>query len=326
MIRTVAGDAASVVNRLREFFRQREEGEVFAPVDLNQLVEQVVLFTQPRWRYQAQSNGVTIHVDTELQRLPLIAGDAADLREALTNLILNAVDAMPEGGTLTVSTRYEFDHVFLAVSDTGTGMTEEVRQRCLEPFFTTKGEKGTGLGLSTVYGSVRRHDGSVAIQTAVGQGTTVTIQLPVEREDLESELPAGPAEVSVTPRHVLVVEDEEALRRILREYLVLDGHVVETAVSGRDGMDKFLAAEGDGSLEPRFDLVVTDLAMPEMSGDQLALAVKEIAPRTPIILLTGLGEMMRASGECPPGVDLIVSKPVSYATLQQAIARAVAPE
>src|SRR5262249_49533997 len=142
MIRTVAGGAASVVNRLREFFRQREEGEVFSPIDLNQLVEQVILFTQPRWRYQAQANGITIHVESELQRLPAVTGDAADLCEALTNLILNAVDAMPEGGTLTVRTRYEVNYVVLEISDTGTGMTEEVRQRCLEPFFTTKGEKG----------------------------------------------------------------------------------------------------------------------------------------------------------------------------------------
>ncbi len=323
MIRSVAGDAASVVNRLREFFRQREEGEVFAPLELNQLVEQVILFTQPRWRYQAQANGVTIRVATDFQQLPSISGDAADLREALTNLILNAVDAMPDGGTLTVSTRYESDKVSLAVSDTGTGMSDEVRQRCLEPFFTTKGERGTGLGLSTVYGTVQRHDGTIAIHTVAGAGTTVSIQLPVETRELEFESPIGPADIVVTPRRVLVVEDEEPLRRILREYLVLDGHAVDTAVSGRDGVEKFLIGNAGSATNGSYDLVVTDLAMPEMSGDQLALAVKNIAPRTPIILLTGLGEMMRASGECPEGVDLIVSKPVSYATLQQAVAKVV---
>jgi PAS domain S-box-containing protein len=321
MIRTVAGDAASAVNRLHEFFRQREEGEIFSPVDVNQIVEQVILFTQPRWRYQAQANGVTIHVDTKLQRLPAILREAADLREAMTNLILNAVDAMPQGGTLTVSTRYEAEQVFLAGSDTGAGMSEEVRQRCLEPFFTTKGEKGTGLGLSTVYGTVRRHDGSVGIQTAVGEGTTVTIQLPVDAGEVESASPALPPDVAVLPRRVLVVEDEEPLRRILGEYLTLVGHAVETAVSGGDGVEKFLGSGNDGAPRGHFDLVVTDLAKPEMSGDQLALAVKQIAPRTPIILLTGLGEMMRASGECPDGVDLIVSKPVSYAALQQAVAQ-----
>jgi CheY-like chemotaxis protein len=201
-------------------------------------------------------------------------------------------------------------------------MTEEVRQRCLEPFFTTKGEKGTGLGLSTVYGTVRRHDGSIAIETAAGEGTTITIQLPGDVGELTSENPVGPSEVAISPRRVLVVEDEEPLRRILGEYLTLAGHAVETAVSGRDGVEKFLSGYDDAT-HRHFDLVVTDLAMPDMSGDQLALAVKQIAPQTPIILLTGLGEMMRVSGECPEGVDLIVSKPVSYATLQQAVAKVV---
>jgi CheY-like chemotaxis protein len=156
-----------------------------------------------------------------------------------------------------------------------------------------------------------------------GEGTTVTIQLPIGTSELESESPVGPTEVAISPRRVLVVEDEEPLRRILGEYLALAGHDVETAVSGRDGVEKFLGEGDDGVPQSRFNLVVTDLAMPEMSGDQLALAVKQIAPQTPIILLTGLGEMMRASGECPEGVDLTVSKPVSYATLQQALAKVV---
>jgi PAS domain S-box-containing protein len=167
-------------------------------------------------------------------------------------------------------------------------------------------------------------DGKVTIQTAVGEGTTVSIRLPVETQQLETQSATGASDVAISPRHVLVVEDEEPLRRVLREYLALAGHVVETAVSGRDGVEKFVAGTGEAGAPARFDLVVTDLAMPDMSGDQLALAVKQIAPSTPIILLTGLGAMMLASGQRPEGVDLIVSKPVSYATLQQAVAKVAA--
>ncbi len=174
MMNTAAQDAGIVVNRLREFYRQREEGEVFAPVDLNKLIEQAVSLTQPKWKTQAEIKGVTIQIVTEFGRIRPVAGSEADLREALTNLIFNAVDAMPQGGTITLRTRSINSRAIMEVADTGTGMTEEVRQRCLEPFFTTKGNQGTGLGLSMVYGILQRHMGSVEIDTAPGQGDNVS--------------------------------------------------------------------------------------------------------------------------------------------------------
>jgi signal transduction histidine kinase len=182
VIDMAARDAARGVGRLREFYRPREKGEAFLPVNLNEVVGQTTSLTQPRWMTQAQADGLAIHVETALGDIPPVLGNEAALREMLTNLIFNAVDAMPEGGTITIRTRAEGERVLLEVSDTGTGMTEETRQRCLDPFFTTKGERGTGLGLAMVDGITRRHEGTIEVKSELGCGTSVTVRLPVSRE------------------------------------------------------------------------------------------------------------------------------------------------
>jgi nitrogen fixation negative regulator NifL len=315
MMNTAAKDAGNVVNRLREFYRQREEGEVFAPINLNHLAEEAVSLTQPKWKNQAEANGITIHVATELGNIPTVVGTAADLREALTNLIFNAVDAMPHGGTITLRTRLDNSRVSLEVVDTGTGMTEEVRRRCLEPFFTTKGNHGTGLGLSMVYGILQRHQGTVDIQSTLGKGTTFILSLPIAVEP-QPPKEADSAPCVLRPLRVLLVDDEELVRRILSEFLLGDEHIVETAANGTEALDKFQQAE--------FDVVILDRAMPDMNGDQVAVSIKQLKPETPIILLTGFGSMMQATGEQPPGVDLVVSKPVTILGLREAVAKVVA--
>ncbi|MGO9609966.1 MAG: PAS domain S-box protein, partial [Verrucomicrobiia bacterium] len=292
MINTAAQDAGIVVNRLREFYRQREEGEVFGPVDLNKLIEQAVSLTQPKWKNQAEVKGVAIQIVTELERIRAVAGSEADLREALTNLIFNAVDAMPQGGTITVRTRSANSRVIMEVADTGTGMTEDVRQRCLEPFFTTKGDRGTGLGLSMVYGILQRHQGTIEIETALGKGTTFRLSLPAAQEKAPTTK-RDSTSASIRPLRVLLVDDEEVVRQILREYLIGDEHVVETAANGHEALDKLPKAA--------FDVVILDRAMPGLSGDQVAVAIKELRPELPVILLTGFGNMMQATGETPPG-------------------------
>ncbi|MFQ5883294.1 MAG: GAF domain-containing protein [Candidatus Methylomirabilales bacterium] len=315
MINTAGKDAANVVRRLREFYRAREEDEVLLPVDLNALVEEAINLTQPRWKDQAQGSGITIHIETDLQPIARIAANEAEIREVLTNLIFNAVDAMPEGGMLSLRTRSDADHVVLEVSDTGTGMTDEVRERCLDPFFSTKQERGTGLGLAMVYGIIQRHQGRLAIQSAPGRGTTFSIRLPghtaPEPEDRAEEV-AGPAQ----RLRVLVVEDELPVRELVVAYLTEDGHAVETAPNGREGLEKFMAGW--------FDVVVTDQGMPEMAGDQLAATIKQLAPGKPVILLTGFGDLMIASGEMPAGVDIILSKPVTLTALRQTLAKVTA--
>ncbi|MSS73836.1 MAG: response regulator [Candidatus Latescibacteria bacterium] len=191
-------------------------------------------------------------------------------------------------------------------------MTEEVRQRCLEPFYTTKGEYGTGLGLAMVYGIVQRHEGTIEIQSALGQGTTLIVRLPALKRQ-KTEARARKASAPARSLRVLVVDDEPRVLRVLSEYLTGDGHTVETASSGHKGIERFQAGP--------FDLVVTNRAMPGMSGDQLAGLVKKVAPDTAVILLTGFGEFMEAIGECPEGVDLVLSKPLTLNALRQAVAR-----
>src|ERR1700704_3537834 len=189
MLRTSAKDAASVVSRLREFYRPAETDEEFPIVDLAKIVQQAVSLTEPKWRNQTQAKGLTIEVTAKVQASPSVAGEESALREVLTNLIFNAVDAMPEGGRISLETSIEGSDAVIQVRDTGTGMSESVRQRCLEPFFSTKGDLGTGLGLSMVYGIVERHRGKLAIESTAGQGTTFIIRLPLA-ENSTASVPA----------------------------------------------------------------------------------------------------------------------------------------
>jgi CheY-like chemotaxis protein len=190
-------------------------------------------------------------------------------------------------------------------------MTEDVRRRCLEPFFSTKGERGTGLGLPMVYGIVKRHRGTLDVESTVGVGTTFIVQLPADTTQTREV--ATRTAVPKGPLHVLVVDDEPIARDVLTEYLTGDGHTAETAVNGRDGFEKFKAG--------RFAIVITDRAMPEVGGDQLAAMVKEASPNTPVVLLTGFGDLMNAAGEKPDGVDLVVKKPIRLATLREVLAK-----
>jgi signal transduction histidine kinase len=314
MIHTAAEDSAKIVARLREFYRYREENDVFTPVSLNDLIQQVISLTQPRWKDQAQANGVNVTIKTELQNIPTISGNEAELREMLFNVVFNAIDAIPVSGTVTFRTSMRDETALLQVADTGMGMTEEVRSRCLEPFFSTKDEHGTGLGLGIVYGIVRRHDGTIEIESEGGKGTTVTIGLPLYKE---TRLPVRPEPVGMLERslHILVVEDEPLVREVIEVYLREDRHIIETAANGRQGLEKYKAGT--------FDLVMTDRAMPEVNGDVLAAEIKKINPKQPVVLLTGFGDLMSGAGEKPEGVDLVVSKPFTLNSLRGAISKAV---
>jgi signal transduction histidine kinase len=181
-ILTAARDASTLVGQLRKFSRSGEIVEVHCPVHLNKLIEQAVSFTKPKWDTQASGEGSRISVAVDFQNVPVIMGDAARLRDAITNLIFNAVDAMPQGGTLTLRTRVQGESVLLEVTDTGVGMTDEVRRSCCEPFFTTKGQNGTGLGLAMVSGIAQHHSGALEIASKPGKGTTFTLRLPAAGE------------------------------------------------------------------------------------------------------------------------------------------------
>ncbi len=315
LIRTAAKDASGVVSRLREFYRLRDEAEVLSPVNLNRIVEDAVGLTRPRWKDMAQARGIAIDVRVVLApELPEVPGNEVELREVAINLVMNAIDAMPKGGTLTITTRSDGRRVVAEFEDTGTGMTEDVRQRCLEPFFTTKGPQGSGLGLAVAYGVVQRHGGALDIESAPGEGTRIRIAIPFRTG--HTPLPEPPSQARVSGSlHVLVVEDDPLVQQVVAGYLSAAGHTVETASNGREGLEKFHAG--------RFDLVVTDQGMPELTGTQLAAAIKSAAPTKPVLLLTGWGEQMQAAGEPPPGVDRIINKPVSLSALLDAVGEVV---
>ncbi|MBI3971640.1 MAG: response regulator [Chloroflexi bacterium] len=317
-----AEDAAGVVRRLREFYRQREAKDLLAHVALSQVVEQVIALTQPSWKDQAQAEGRTVMIATDLQPMPPIAGNEPELREALINLVFNAIDAMPEGGTITLRTLRDGAEAIVEVADTGVGMTEDVRRRCLEPFFSTKGPRGTGLGLSMVHGTVQRHRGSIEIESASGRGTTFRIRLPLA----QAGTAAGPSGASgeaqasafgARPRRVLVVDDEPAVAAVTSAYLVADGHNVQVASNGLQALHLFR--------ESLYDLVVTDRAMPEMSGEQLAAALKQLDPDVPVVMLTGFGDLMAAVGERPAHVEAVLGKPVTLAKLRETLATLTPP-
>jgi signal transduction histidine kinase len=311
-ILTAAGDAAAIVRRLRDFYRSEEETEQHrSPVDLNDLMAQAISLTQPRWQTDAIARGRTITVEAKAGATGCIAGDAAELREVLTNLIFNAVDALPQGGTITLSTRCDGEFVALSVSDDGTGMSEEVRRRCLEPFFTTKGKQGTGLGLSMVFGIIQRHAGVIDVKSELGAGTVFTLRFPAARAAIEA-LP-DPLPWSKNPLRVLVVDDQPILCQLVCKYLQDDLHIVEVALSGGEALEKFRTSH--------FDLVITDHVMVGMPGEQLANKIKAINPEMPVIHLTGYASESTTEKQHAAASDFVVEKPLLRAALRQALAK-----
>jgi signal transduction histidine kinase/ActR/RegA family two-component response regulator len=316
-IKTAGEDIAHIVARLREFYRQREEKEPLLPVNLNHMAGQVLEMTRPRWRDIPQGRGIMVEMLTHLAPdLPEVVGIESELREAMTNLILNAVDAMPQGGTLTISTRLGHQavgaheeksptHAILQVADTGVGMSEDTLKHCLEPFFSTKGKRGTGLGLAMVYGVMERHEGKIEIESQPGRGTIVRLIFPL-RQPSRQNAPASDEIPVPRPLHILCIDDEPLVRELVKEMLEHDGHDVQVADGGLTGLDAFRHAAERGR---SFDVVITDLGMPYLDGREVAKALKNESPKTPVVMLTGWGAFMKNDGTVPAEVDGILSKP-----------------
>ena len=302
VIEEAAWRAADTVRRLQRYALTRMDEKPTA-LDLNRLIDDAVTLTRPRWKDEAEARGIRVEVVTDLEETSPVLGDPADLREMVTNLILNALDAMPHGGRLSFSTRRRSHAVELVVTDTGVGMPEEVRRRVFEPFFTTRSPQRTGLGLSVVHGIVARHRGSIEIESEEGRGTTVRISLPTTPSAGTLSAPSAgpPREAASGAVTILVIEDEDRLRRMLVEILTQAGHSVEAAPDGLDGLARFQGG--------RFDLVVTDLSMPECSGLEVARGVKKLSPGTPVVLITGWGDLLDPARIEEAGVDLMIVKP-----------------
>ncbi len=316
-IQNAANDAKQIVRRIR-LIHQPDTFDTFRLVDVAEVTRAAMLLTVPRWETDLGAKGIRIRFATDLETPIQVLGDASQLREALTNLILNAVDAMPQGGVVTLSATLAPPDAVLSISDTGMGMTEEVKAHCLEAFYTTKGAHGSGLGLAMVAGIVDRHKGKIEIDSAPGRGTTIRLRLPaMEAAEPTARHTFEKAAVDATPSglRILVAEDDDAGRELLEEYLKIDGHTAETVQNGIEAMEKLSTGI--------FDLVITDRSMPGANGDEVARATKIRQPGTPVILLTGFGDLMLDAGECPPGVDLVLSKPISIEDLQRGIRKVI---
>jgi PAS domain S-box-containing protein len=331
-LHTISGaiqDVAATVVRMREFYRHREPQLSLAPVQLNELVGQVLNLTRARWSDMPQQRGIVVQARTDLaKQLPTIMGVESEIREALTNLIFNAVDAMPDGGTLTLRTKVaegsasafgtSTPSVCVEVLDTGLGMDEDTQRRCLEPFFTTKGERGTGLGLAMVYGMAQRHSAEIEIESTLGRGTMMRLSFVLPKAgDRGPELPESFSSLNVRLR-ILVVDDDPMLLKSLCDVLEGDGHMVVKTNGGQAGIDAFTTRFKSG--EP-FDVVITDLGMPYIDGRKVAATVKGVSSSTPVIMLTGWGHRLRAEGDLPESVDRMLSKPPKLVELRDALAR-----
>lgn len=319
IINKSADDVARIVARMREFYRRRSDTEQLSMVNLNQIVEEVTDLTRPRWRDVSQKEGVSIHFQRELEPdLPLLLCDPSDLREALTNLIFNAVDALPSGGTITLAIRsinrpaLDNKHpverqIQIEVKDNGVGMDEKTRQRCLEPFFSTKIQRGgTGLGLAMVYGMMQRHEGAIEIDSAPGKGTSIKMNFPIRANVSKSTADASSPKESDRRLQILCVDDDPRIGQLVNDCLSHFNHTVTLASNGKQGLELFRAAK---SKNKPYQVVITDLGMPDIDGHQLAKTIKTEFPGTPVIMMTGWGTIMKEDGETTSHVDAVIGKP-----------------
>jgi nitrogen-specific signal transduction histidine kinase/CheY-like chemotaxis protein len=311
VIEAAATGGAETVRRIQKFARLRPD-EPFVSLDLNAVVNDAVAITQPRWEERSAKGGLPLRMELKLPPIPAVMGRPSELNEVVTNLILNAIDAMPAGGTLTIRTHVERgDVVVLTVSDTGTGMPEAVRKRVFDPFFTTKGEAGTGLGLSVSYSIVKRHNGEMRVDSLLGRGTTFTIVLPVAvASSAEAALDAD-APGSRRGR-ILVVDNDAQVLAILTEMLKEAGHDVIAVSSGAAAMDVFRPGT--------FDVVLTNIGMVGMTGWEVAQRIRAHDRNIPVAFITGWGLHEEDQERCRHlGIHHVLFKPVGPAELHRTI-------
>jgi signal transduction histidine kinase/ActR/RegA family two-component response regulator len=315
IIEQASKDGAETVRRIQEFTGVKRERD-FTLLPINEIIEAVISITQPRWKDQAQKKGIQIELIRKLEDVPPILGNSSELREVFTNIIFNAVDAMPEGGQLTISTQPQTDSwVEVRISDTGIGMTEEVKKRIFDPFFTTKGVTNSGLGMSVSYGIIKRHGGEILIESEPGKGTTFILHLPIGFGEKEIEEKVLKPIKEVRPARILVIDDEDSVRDILSRMLKVKGHQVVVASDGEEGIERFK--------NETFDLVFTDLGMPKISGWEVGKTIKGMNPKVPIVMITGWGMELNREKMNESGIDLIVSKPFQFDQVVELVSEAM---
>ena len=327
MVGRQTDDVAATIERLREFYRERENDEETSPVNLNTIAQDVIEISRARWSDMAMREGKTITIATDFAAdLPLVAGKDNELREAAVNLIFNAVDALPDGGKIRIRTKSSQDitgmtgnpqarYAVLEISDNGVGMDEDTARRCMEPFYTTKGERGTGLGLAMVYGVLKRHDAHMDIKSIPGKGTTVSLVFPAPAS-IKAQTPQNEKKMRPDPMRLLLIDDDPYVLDSLCAVLALDNHAIVGKTGAQEAIAEFEQALTNGL---PFDVVITDLGMPYMDGNQVAQAIKTISPDTPVIMLTGWGQRLGDEQNARDHVDHVLAKPPKLAKLRETL-------
>lgn len=313
VIESAALDGAATVRRMQDFSRLRKDEE-FESIDLKKLIEEVIALTRPKWRDSAVASGILIEPIVRLADNLNVLGDPPDLRRAFMNILFNSVDAMPDGGVITINAQVRNGKIIIQFKDTGIGMTEETIERIFDPFFSTKGVMGTGLGMSEVFGVIKRHLGQITVESQVGKGTVITILLL--QTDIAAVEISKPTEViKAKPSRILVLDDEKYILGIVEEVLADLGHEVTSCLSAEDGINQFK--------KDNFDVVITDLGMPDVSGWEVAERIKEVNASTPIILLTGWVLDLDPEKIKENKVDLVLQKPFTEEELEKAISKVI---
>lgn len=304
-----AEDGAHIIRRIQDFAR-RQPSRKFEPVSVAGLIKDVCEMSRPRW--EARTDGPPIRLALVADCTASVMGDAVELREVLLNIIYNAIDAMPLGGEIRMSAQETGGRVVLTIADNGTGMTPEVKSRLFDPFFTTKGKRGTGMGMAVSFGIIRRHIGSIDVESESGRGTTVRISLPVAAETGAGAEAGSSAAGTVTAAdkiRILVVDDEAAVREVLREALEAEGCEVAVAESGEAALRLYDALAGN------LDAVFTDIGMPEMSGWELASEIRKRSQTIPLAIVSGWADAISCDARQEIKADWVVSKPFDIATI-----------
>ncbi len=314
VIEKAAIDGGQIVKRMQEVTRERR-AKNYEPLDLNELIKESIILTANKLKISTQLKGFPVQLRTDFQDNLVVKGNPVELKEVFTNLLLNAYDALPNGGEIYISTRKtDDDQAQVIFKDTGIGMPEEVRQKIFNPFFTTKGDKGTGLGLSIAYRTISSHGGNINVESEVGVGTTFTIILPLTSEQVKKKRGRESfSQEKIGEVHLLIVDDEPELLETMAEILRLKFKTVEIAPNGHDALAKIEAH--------KFDVILTDLGMPEMSGWELARLIKKKLPDSRVIMVTGWGEQAREELKHHPYVDDVLPKPYELKDLIQKISR-----
>jgi len=306
-------DGVAITDNMLKITKLGNSTSEYEPFYLNELLEQSIEFMKPRWKSMAQANGIDYIIDQKgIENVSQLLCNPTEIREVFTNIINNALDAMPDGGSISLSTWSKENTLFASISDTGKGMTKEVKDSIFDPFFTTRCPEGIGLGMSIAYGIITRHGGKIEVESDLGRGSMFTMQFPTtNKKTSPTATPAPEQEINIKNLRILVVEDEEDFCDIMDKFLSRKGHNVKTVDNGADAINIIKAED--------FDLVLSDLSMANVNGYEVAMAINKLEKRPKIGIITGWREKLERFGEEDGKVDFILKKPFKLPELSKHI-------